>query len=378
MSEQMKYVAFISYNSADTRWGWRLQKKLERYKLPADICSHKHLKRTPLRPVFFAPSDIQPGGLSDELKSRLAASKNLIVICSPNSAQSEWVGKEIRYFAEELGRRDNIYLFIIKGTPNSGIAETECYNPVLESLGLNDVLGVNINESNYRLPWLNRERAYIQLISKLLGVEFDSLWNRHKRQLVRNFAGSLLLAGITIGTTCYIWENSRSVDVVLSLQEKSESNFSLPPLKNAACAVFLENETKHDTILNLSSSATIKNVPNRFVGKDVRVTIAAEYYLPVDTTIVLNKRIAIPVRRDPSVFGDIKCRLISESDEKVLAGARLLVDGFPVETDDNGFFRLTIPLPHQKTKYKISSETVVLLDTLIQMPCGEHNAVIAK
>ena len=101
--QQYKYFAFISYNSKDTEWGKRVQRKLEHYRMPATMCTERGWKRTPLRPFFFAPTDIQPGGLSDELKERLEASRNLIVICSPNSAKSEWVGREIEYF-HNLGR----------------------------------------------------------------------------------------------------------------------------------------------------------------------------------------------------------------------------------------------------------------------------------
>ena len=88
-----KYYAFISYNAKDIDWGKKLQKKLERFKMPAVLRNEHGWKRKPINPVFFAPTDIQPGGLTEELQERLKASKNLVVICSPNSAHSEWVGK---------------------------------------------------------------------------------------------------------------------------------------------------------------------------------------------------------------------------------------------------------------------------------------------
>lgn len=181
--QQYKYFAFISYNSKDTKWGWRLQRKLEGYRMPSTLCQERGWKRKPIKPVFFAPTDIQPGGLSAELKQRLRASRNLIVICSPHSAKSAWVGEEITYF-HSLGRTDNIHLFIIDGVPHSGNPETECLNPVIKQLGIHEILGANIHEKVYRWPWLNKERAYIQLITKLLDVEFDTIWQRHKRRMI--------------------------------------------------------------------------------------------------------------------------------------------------------------------------------------------------
>lgn len=179
-----KYYAFISYNSADTEWGKKVQKKLEGYKMPATLCSEHGWERKPIKPVFFAPTDIQPSGLTEELQERLKASRNLIVICSPNSAKSEWVGKEIEFF-HQLGRTKQIHFFIVDGEPHSGNPDTECFNPIVETLGLPEILGANIHEKIYRWPWMNKERAYVQLISKLLGVEFDAIWQRHKRLLIQ-------------------------------------------------------------------------------------------------------------------------------------------------------------------------------------------------
>lgn len=98
MPTQFKYFAFISYSSKDTTWGKKLQRKLEHYSMPATLCQERGWKRKPMDPVFFAPTDIQPGELTEEIQERLRASQYLIVICSPNSAQSEWVGKEIAFF----------------------------------------------------------------------------------------------------------------------------------------------------------------------------------------------------------------------------------------------------------------------------------------
>ena len=179
-----KYYAFISYSALDIKWGKHLQRKLENYRMPATLCSEHGWNRTPIKPVFFAPSDIQPGGLTAELQERLRSSRNLIVICSPNSAQSGWVGKEIEFF-HSIGRTKDIHFFIVDGQPNSGDPETECFNPVLKDLGLPEILGANIHERIYSLPWLNKERAYVQLISKLLGIEFDNIWKRHRRLLAQ-------------------------------------------------------------------------------------------------------------------------------------------------------------------------------------------------
>lgn len=44
---EYKYFAFISYNSKDTEWGKRLQRKLEHYKMPATLCLEHGWERKP-------------------------------------------------------------------------------------------------------------------------------------------------------------------------------------------------------------------------------------------------------------------------------------------------------------------------------------------
>ena len=148
MNSSFKYFAFISYSSKDIAWGKKLQKKLEHYKLLATLCSEHGWERKPIKPVFFAPTDIQPDGLSGELQERRKASRNLIVICSPNSAKSQWVGKEIEFY-HSIGRTKNIHFFIVDGIPHSGNPDTECFNPVINQLGLPEILGANIHEKIY-------------------------------------------------------------------------------------------------------------------------------------------------------------------------------------------------------------------------------------
>lgn len=227
-----KYFAFISYNSHDTAWGKRLQRKLESYRMPTTVCNEHGWKRTPIKPVFFAPTDIQPGGLTAELQERLKASQNLIVICSPHSAKSKWVGQEITFF-HSLGRTEHIHFFIVDGIPHSGHEETECFNPVVNQLGLPEILGANVHEKIYRWGWLNRERAFVQLITKLLGMEFDAIWQRHKRRMVQRITawclGTLLVLAVLVG----VWAMNQPIDITVGLHEASTHNPQLPPLEKS-------------------------------------------------------------------------------------------------------------------------------------------------
>ena len=89
-----KYFAFISYNSKDTAWGKRVQKKLEGYRMPSTLCSEHGWKRKPIKPVFFAPTDIQPGGLTAEFQERLKYVLHWVLTQNPSQKRSRSLGKK--------------------------------------------------------------------------------------------------------------------------------------------------------------------------------------------------------------------------------------------------------------------------------------------
>lgn len=376
MSNTFKYFAFISYNSKDTAWGKRLQKKLEHYKMPSILCSQHGWKRRPIKPVFFAPTDIQPGGLSNELQERLQASQHLIVICSPNSAQSEWVGREIEFF-HSLGRSQNIHFFIVDGIPHSGDPKTECFNPIIDKLGLPEILGANIHEKNYRLPWLNKERAYVQLVSKLLGVEFDAIWQRHRRQLIRKLLAWVFGSIAVIAALIWVWKSNQPFDAEIRLNEASAQNSQLPPLHDAVVTLSLDNETKTDTIASLNASSVFTNIPHRFLDKPVHVTVSCQDFLVTDTTLVLTQNGTVNLYRDPTVYGDIRFRLWSLSNEEPLANTTVEIEGRQVTSDENGMLTLTLPIGEQRKTYKIKAEIPLVTDSLF-MPCGEDDVIMTE
>ena len=370
-----KYFAFISYNQKDTKWGKRLQRKLESYKMPATLCSERGWERKPIQPVFFAPYEIQPGDLDEELKGRLRASQNLIVVCSPHSAQSEWVGKEIRYF-HSLGRADRIFFFIIEGVPNCG-DERECYNPVIKELGLDSYLGVNIHEQTFRSAYLNRERAYVQLVTKLLGVEFDTIWQRHRRQLREKMAAWCMGTVLVLSALYAAWAMNRPVDVSVGLRETSAANTSLPPLRDVKVTITLDNDKITKVISDIDQTAIFPNIPRKELGKEVRVTVtdSLNLYNRTDTTLALSADMTLNVCRNPLQYGSVKFRLIDSKSYRPIPYCRVVIEGIEGMTDENGSVSITIPLLKQKTKYHIQAD-VALEDSICNGEYDEDGFVV--
>lgn len=134
MNQEKEYFAFISYQRKDEEWADRLRNKLEHYRLPSSVRKQNASLPKEIRPIFRDALELAGGVLAKEIEAALQQSKYLIVICSPNSARSPWVNKEIQTFID-LGREDRIIPFIIDGTPFSDDEETECFptcSPLIE------------------------------------------------------------------------------------------------------------------------------------------------------------------------------------------------------------------------------------------------------
>ena len=160
-NESFKYYAFISYSHRDQEIAKSLQKRLQRYHLPSKLLkSHPNLPKK-LKPVFMDESNlVAKGTLKKALQENLDVSNYLIVICSPNSAQSEYVNDEVKYFIS-LGREDHIIPLIVDGVPHSDDLSRECFPPALLSLPREDeLLGIDLQKHGKRLEDIRRAGCF--------------------------------------------------------------------------------------------------------------------------------------------------------------------------------------------------------------------------
>lgn len=374
---QENYFAFISYNRLDSKWGRRLVHKMEGFRLSKKQSAEFGLERAPIKKVFFAPNEIQLGDLDEELKERLHASQNLIVVSSPNSAKSVWVGKEIEYF-HKLGRTKNIFFFIVDGVPHSGNPKTECYHEKLKELNIKEILGANINyDEASRWPWIRKEHAYIQLITTLLGIPFDRIWQRHKRQLYEKVAAWIAAICAVIATIFAVWFAGQPVDIGFTLNEASYINKELPAMHNAVISISLDNEIKTDTIKNCDEKCIFKNIPAKFIGKEVGVSIKCEDFHDVDTVITLATGNTLNIYRDEKVYGNINFRLWDVNREQALSNTVVMVDGVETTSDEEGFVHLSLPIEKQKSSYKVTTPASKEAHT-IYMPSSDYNAILIE
>lgn len=393
MERQYKYFAFISYKSDDLKEAWSLKKKLDGYKLPTLLCKQYNKDRKPTHEAFLDKTNIQPGDLTQELKDNLDNSHYLIVVCSPRSAKSDYVYKEIEHFTRN-GRENEMFLYIIESDSKNIEAS---FNPAIKEAEKRwserdgekrEILGVNIKEKDvdkmfflYRWPlvgsWLQRERAYMQLISRLLNLEFEQLWSYQKIRLVERIIAWIVGIILVLSALSYTWYANQTVDITTSLKEISVHNENLPPLEGAIVTLVYDNKTEVDTIHSMYTSAVFTKIHRRYLNTPVRMKVTCRDFVDVDTTFKLSKDIALNIQRDSSVYGDVHFRLWNPDMEKPVANAEIEIAGQTVISDDNGRISLFIPLEKQRKVYLIKTTRRLSNDT-IYLPCGLDDVVITK
>lgn len=365
-----KRYAFISYSHKDVKKAKWLHKHLEYYKLPSDIFNEYDENNRYLRPVFRDKEDIGTGVLKSVLRKELEVSKYLIVICSPNSAQSTYVSQEAQVFIDQ-GRIKHIIPYIIDGIPKSGGAK-ECFPKSLithiENFPDDELLGANINE-------VGRQKAFIRIVSSLLNVEFDALWKRHKReQLKRWFCNSVLSTAVLFAFIS-LYNYMKPIDVTFSVLEDCEKNSSLPQLKSIDIYIEVGNK-KFELKLKDGRKGTVV-LPKQFLNTKARMKIAEDYFMPIDTFILLKKNNILPIKRDESYFGSIKLKIIDEVSLEGVPNLKLRVDGIYSTTDKNGDLNIKIPLKQQKKLYKLNSDNYIFSDNgVIEAPFNSESRVI--
>jgi len=105
--------AFISYSRKDTAFASRLEQMLEAYTPPKDLnLPRRHMD------IFRDTDDFEAGDYYRNLEKHLAASRKLIVVCSPDSRASKYVNEEIERFITLRGRA-NVIPILLSGLPNN-------------------------------------------------------------------------------------------------------------------------------------------------------------------------------------------------------------------------------------------------------------------
>ena len=201
MEQKLEYYAFISYSHKDHRLAKKLQARLQRYHLPSKLQQSNPGLPKNLRPIFIDESNLIGSVLQDAIQNNLSRSKFLILICSPNSAKSDYVNDEVKYFIEN-GKGNRIIPLIIDGTPHADNPELECFPPAILALPKElEPLGIDLRKFGIR-------GAFLRVIATLLGLDlenFVSYEDQLRRKRIAIFTPIAVVLAFIAGLL--VWQN---------------------------------------------------------------------------------------------------------------------------------------------------------------------------
>ncbi|ANM30995.1 hypothetical protein ABI59_17570 [Acidobacteria bacterium Mor1] len=204
-----RYRGFISYSQEDISLAKRLHLALSFWRAP------KGVKLAGLAPdrglgSFFRDEEEMGAAdsLRDSLKRALDNSDNLIVLATPRSAQSDWVGMEIRHFRERGHGR--VFAVVARGPLGFRVSRSACFHPaLLERVELDRSPAGEPEEP--LAPDLGREglrKVATRLAAGLLDVSFDTLWKHEQRRrtkrLLVSSASLFVGAALAIASGIYL------------------------------------------------------------------------------------------------------------------------------------------------------------------------------
>lgn len=298
-----KYFAFISYQHANMRQAVKLQRMIEHYQIPAIM--RKNNEGLPKRfKVFRDQDELTTGILSDELQKKLDESKYLIVICSPESAKSPYVGLEIDHFLKTQ-RTANIIPFIISGTPNGDKnGQNDCFNPKLKSSSF-ELLGIDVQAQKGATQSIKFKRAFIKLVAKFIGVDFDALWNRYQRYQRKRRTITAVTAIALVVLAIVAW-GAQPFDMKMRI-DTQRPDLPLSVLGTDSLSLTLpNNEVRSMSIRDFDNDIILHDIPGKLQKKQMRVQGNIYGMLPVDTIILFDKEATLIFNRNPMTYGNIK------------------------------------------------------------------------
>jgi len=335
---------FISYNHKDLKWAKWLQRKLEWYRLPSE--AHNELSSSRfIRPVFRDRDTLTSGVLNDSLREHLEASRYLVVICSPNSAKSEWVSDEIQAFIN-MGRLEQIVPFIVDGD------SPDCFPRALrqwnEEHRDRNLLGIAVKDDGKT----NRQKAFIRLVSHILGLQFDALWKRHRRLILRL---SVVFTVIAIALAALSYWFMVPVNLQINIQAEP---CNLPEMEAGVLTV---NGSEY-SFQRPDTTLSVGNLPGYFRLHKVPISFYADRFyinesIEVPITAGTRQVLTLQAQRDSS-FAIFAGRVYDGSTDDFMAhpidGAKVTIDGRCAVTGNDGTFRIVFPLAEQSETKSIS------------------------
>ncbi len=211
---QTQYFAFLSYSHKDEALAAWLHRELERFHVPRTLAGKitaNGVMPKRLRPIFRDEHELAAADdLGEEIRTAIACSQFLVVLCSPNAAKSRWTNAEIEAFKRV--RPDGCVLAAIAaGEPFAsdipGREDEECFPPALrhkyDRRGRATGKRAEPLAADLREDGEERRTGFLKLVAGMLGVGLDELVQRNatRRHRRLGYLAAASLAGMALTST---------------------------------------------------------------------------------------------------------------------------------------------------------------------------------
>lgn len=220
------YAAFISYRHLprDAEVACEVQRAIEEYRLPRHVVQTRQAFRSPKLGKCFRDEDelAASHSLPDSIQEALAASRTLIVICSPETRESSWVRREIEMF-EQLHGRERIICVLAAGSPEESIL------PILKTRLIPDASGVLREMPAEPLAAdlrpeakAKRKAELLRIIAAVAGCSYDDLRQRERARKRKRIALASVAAALTIAAVgVFAFQFHQTSEAALIAESKS-------------------------------------------------------------------------------------------------------------------------------------------------------------
>ncbi|MDX2034317.1 MAG: TIR domain-containing protein [Blastocatellia bacterium] len=191
------FDVFLSYSRKDKEFAIRLEEALESYRMPKSL---KNL--APQLNVFRDEADITAADdYYRAIDQHISDSSKLVVICSPDSRKSKYVGDEIKRFIQSRGAQDIIPV-LARGKPNNEAANEDemafpeplCENrmPLAANFVGQETYSGSLHEGPYRNAFFS-VLAAINNIDRRTLEQIDEKNRARRRAMILSLAGAIIL-----------------------------------------------------------------------------------------------------------------------------------------------------------------------------------------
>lgn len=210
-SHTHRFWAFLSYSHKDSDTADWLHGALEKYRVPRTLVGRETtagIIPPGFSPIFRDRHELAASGdLGQTIREALAASRCLIVLCSPDSAKSRWTNEEILAF-KKLNPAGCVLAAIVDGEPWAsempGREAEECFPPALrqkfDSRGRPTGKRAEAIAADLRASGDGRRLGLLKIVAGMLGTGLDDLVQReqHRRHRRLTYIAAASLAGMTM------------------------------------------------------------------------------------------------------------------------------------------------------------------------------------